>query len=158
MVIEYQIAWGKLNASGSKHPLMAHMLDVAACFAAVTQLHSVRKALDRVAGRELTNQDLARLDALAFLHDVGKANAGFQAKQWLHAEKSAPTGWPHTAGHTGSPAHAGIGPGRPRPAESTPQFPRTAGRWADVANGELMHRLMVLVVGDIDKAAEHSQS
>lgn len=94
------IAWGKLGESGRQHPLTAHMLDVAACFAALTRLQSVRKALDRVAGRELTKPDLERLGALAFLHDVGKANAGFQAKQWLRTEQSVPEGWPPMAGHT----------------------------------------------------------
>lgn len=93
-------AWGKLDALGRKHPLTAHMLDVAACFDTLVELTTVRRALQRVAGRPLTQQDLARLSALAFLHDVGKANAGFQAKQWSREGQSVPAGWPPMAGHT----------------------------------------------------------
>ena len=74
-------AWGKLNQQGQSHPLTAHMLDVAACFFAIAGVDSVRRALVRAAGRPLTAIDLMRLAVLAFLHDVGKANAGFQANQ-----------------------------------------------------------------------------
>ena len=56
------------------------MLDVAACFCAIAQVDSVRRALVRATGRPLTQIDLMRLAVLAFLHDAGKANAGFQAK------------------------------------------------------------------------------
>jgi len=93
-------AWGKLNQQGQSHPLTAHMLDVAACFCAIAQVDSVRRALVRAAGRPLTQIDLVRLAVLAFLHDVGKANAGFQAKWWGHAEQALPKGWPAPAGHT----------------------------------------------------------
>lgn len=93
-------SWGKMDELGRQHPLTAHMLDVAASFAALVQLHSVRRAFERVAGRELMPVDWARLGALAFLHDVGKANAGFQAKQWLRNGQTVPAGWPPTAGHT----------------------------------------------------------
>jgi CRISPR-associated endonuclease/helicase Cas3 len=72
--------WGKLNQQGQSHPLTAHMLDVAACFCAIAQVDSVRRALVRATGRPLTQIDLMRLAVLAFLHDAGKANAGFQAK------------------------------------------------------------------------------
>jgi CRISPR-associated endonuclease/helicase Cas3 len=87
-------AWGKLNQQGQSHPLTAHMLDVAACFCAIARGVSVRRALTRAAGRSLTEIDLVRLAVLAFLHDVGKANAGFQAKWWGHAEQALPKGWP----------------------------------------------------------------
>ena len=66
-------AWGKLNQQGNSHSLTAHMLDVAACFCAIARVDSVRRALARAAGRPLTEIDLMRLAALAFLHDVGKA-------------------------------------------------------------------------------------
>ena len=66
-------AWGKLNQQGQSHPLTAHMLDVAACFCAIARVDSVRRALIRAAGRPLTEIDLMRLAALAFLHDVGKS-------------------------------------------------------------------------------------
>jgi CRISPR-associated endonuclease/helicase Cas3 len=41
-----------------------------------------------------------RLTALAFLHDIGKANAGFQAKRWIASGQASPPGWPAVAGHT----------------------------------------------------------
>lgn len=93
-------AWGKLDEHGKSHPLAAHMLDVAACFIAIAEVDSVRRALERAAGRALTEIDLLRLAVLAFLHDVGKANTGFQAKWWGHAEQALPKGWPAPAGHT----------------------------------------------------------
>jgi len=77
------------------------MLDVAACFAAVARLNSVRRALDRAAGEPLSELALDRLTALAFLHDIGKANAGFQAKRWqVENSQKTPDGWPSPAGHT----------------------------------------------------------
>ena len=93
-------AWGKLNQQGQSHPLTAHMLDVAACFCAISEVDSVRRALARAAGRPLTEIDLTRLAVLVFFHDVGKANAGFQAKWWGHTEQALPHGWPAPAGHT----------------------------------------------------------
>lgn len=65
-------AWGKLNRQGESHSLMAHMLDVAACFYAIAQVDAVRRALELVAGRYLTDQDWMRLTVFAFLHDVGR--------------------------------------------------------------------------------------
>lgn len=93
-------AWGKLNRYGQRHPLTAHMLDVAACFLAIAQTNSVCRALERAAGRTLCDLDLIRLAVLAFLHDIGKANAGFQAKRWRHLGQALPLGWPISAGHT----------------------------------------------------------
>ena len=43
--------------------------------------------MESAAKRTLNNCDIARLSGLAFLHDLGKANAGFQAKRWLDAER-----------------------------------------------------------------------
>lgn len=100
MVCYLSTAWGKLKKQGESHPLTAHMLDVAACFSAAVQTNGVRNALTRTAGRELTDIDMMRLTVLAFLHDVGKANAGFQAKRWSQTDRSTPQGWPVSAGHT----------------------------------------------------------
>lgn len=93
-------AWGKLGEAGDRHPLTAHMLDVAACFLEVARQECVARALKYAAGRTLTSVDMMRLAAIAFLHDIGKANAGFQAKQWHRDEQGIPDGWPHQAGHT----------------------------------------------------------
>ena len=93
-------AWGKLDETGRRHPLIDHMLDVAACFLEIAKQECNARALECVAGRTLTRVDMMRLAAIAFLHDVGKANAGFQAKQWSHETNPSPASWPPTAGHT----------------------------------------------------------
>jgi hypothetical protein len=49
------------------------------------------------AGRNLQSRDIARLAALIFLHDLGKANSGFQAKRWTKEQR--PRHWPLPAGH-----------------------------------------------------------
>jgi CRISPR-associated endonuclease/helicase Cas3 len=92
--------WGKLDQDKGSHPLSAHMLDVAACFLAVVKVSSVRERMNRLANRPLTDLDFSRLTVLAFLHDIGKANAGFQAKRWLAAGGAQPRGWPAPTGHT----------------------------------------------------------
>ncbi|MDR5857060.1 CRISPR-associated helicase Cas3' [Caballeronia sp. LZ062] len=96
--------WGKLSRTAvdcigerSMHPLYDHMMDVAACFlAALKEGTRLRTAFDTVAGRVLGQQDIERLAVFACLHDLGKANSGFQAKRW---QGNAPTGWPSPAGH-----------------------------------------------------------
>jgi CRISPR-associated endonuclease/helicase Cas3 len=80
------------------HPLVDHMIDVAACFECLSTCHSIRRSMEITAGRELTERDIARLSVLAFLHDLGKANSGFQAKRWKNAQ-DIPKGWPLYAGH-----------------------------------------------------------
>ncbi|RTL36231.1 MAG: CRISPR-associated helicase Cas3' [Rhodocyclaceae bacterium] len=91
-------AFGKLDrqARGHWHSLVDHMADVAATFEALCRCRSIRRALEAAAGRVLTDLDIARLTVLAFLHDYGKANAGFQGKRWERAER--PRHW-FTAGH-----------------------------------------------------------
>jgi CRISPR-associated endonuclease/helicase Cas3 len=95
-------AFGKLRADRDGrltdwHPLVDHLTDVAACFERLCACRSVRRALECVAGRALCNQDIARLTVLVFLHDLGKANGGFQAKRW--PAHTAPREWPEPAGH-----------------------------------------------------------
>lgn len=53
--------------------------------------------MEKTARRALNERDIARLAALAFLQDIGKANSGFQAKRWKNPIE-VPKGWP---GHTG---------------------------------------------------------
>jgi CRISPR-associated endonuclease/helicase Cas3 len=74
------------------------MIDVAACFCRLAGCRSIRRAMERSAGRQLTEQDIARLSGAGFLHDIGKANSGFQAKRW---RDRIPVAWPVriSAGH-----------------------------------------------------------
>lgn len=78
------------------HPLADHMADVAACFECLSACRSIRRAMEEAAGRELDERDIARLSVLVFLHDIGKANSGFQAKRY---SQKIPHGWPLHAGH-----------------------------------------------------------
>ncbi|AFL73110.1 CRISPR-associated helicase/endonuclease Cas3 [Thiocystis violascens] len=95
-------AFGKLERDQSEtviawHSLIDHLIDVAACFVRLCRCRSIRRAMEQSAGRALTANDIARLAVLVFLHDLGKANSGFQAKRWPGGQ--APTGWPDCAGH-----------------------------------------------------------
>ena len=60
--------------------LVAHCIDVTAVVAALLELPTWRARLNDLAKRSLVSVDVARLCALAFLHDVGKAGAGFYSK------------------------------------------------------------------------------
>lgn len=95
-------AFGKLQRDEEGHliawhPLWDHLTDVAACFEALCACHAVRRALEQTAGRPLVARDIDRLAVLVFLHDLGKANSGFQAKRW--SKGGLPRGWPLPAGH-----------------------------------------------------------
>ena len=92
------VAWGKLSrdASGQlsgQHSLLDHMTDVAACFLALAECAAVRRSLERTACRDLDAVDLQRLAVLVFLHDIGKANSGFQSRRWKSPERP-PGYWP----------------------------------------------------------------
>lgn len=100
------IPWGKLRRLedgqvAAMHPLLDHLLDVTMCFMAVTRCGGVRRSLQVAAGpgyRRLSDVDWSRLAVLTFLHDIGKANAGFQSRHWnLHADR--PLHWPTPCGH-----------------------------------------------------------
>jgi len=98
-----QPAWGKLTArpidgcAPGRHPLVDHMLDVAATFLVISRCPAVERALCQLAGLTAPMSEVLRwrLAVLAFLHDFGKANAGFQVKQFEHP----PAGWPQPCGH-----------------------------------------------------------
>jgi len=70
--------WAKL-AGDAALPLVDHCLDVGAVAEIV--LAAWAGPLAAAAGRALTPQDLARLAALMAMHDLGKANRGFQARR-----------------------------------------------------------------------------
>lgn len=86
-----RIAWGKRQDSGAIVPLRVHMADVAACFELLTSTGVIAQRLTIAAGHEIDPITLARLCVIAFLHDVGKLNSGFQFKveegtpSWLRA-------------------------------------------------------------------------
>lgn len=68
-------------------PLVDHAFDVAACGEALLAGGAWRRALEATAGRPLTDLDLTRIVALMALHDIGKANWGFQARWDPRADK-----------------------------------------------------------------------
>jgi len=68
------ICWAKRSAEGACHPLADHCTDVAAVFRALLDL----PGFWRLAPLDAAQKD--RLAAIAFLHDFGKCNWGFQAK------------------------------------------------------------------------------
>ena len=72
--------WGKYRRNtGETHRLEHHCADVAACFEALLAEPGVRRRFDSaVGGSGLDRTTAARLTVLAFLHDFGKANTGFQ--------------------------------------------------------------------------------
>lgn len=83
--LEKLCPWGKSDAAtGRRHPLADHCLDVAVVFRALLELPHVARGLGA-----LTHSQKARLAVLAFLHDLGKCNWGFQAKADPNARDTA---------------------------------------------------------------------
>ena len=79
------VFWAKYSApkpgqSATWLPLWAHCLDVAMVFRALCDLPAVARALSRNALQNLTRDSLDQLAFLAGMHDIGKANLGFQLK------------------------------------------------------------------------------
>jgi CRISPR-associated endonuclease/helicase Cas3 len=84
-------AWAKLLRDADRNviaalPLIDHCLDVAAVAEALFAGGAWGAWLEEAAGRALTAQDIARLVSLIALHDLGKANAGFQRRWHPKAE------------------------------------------------------------------------
>ncbi len=67
--------WGKRDANGATHPLVDHCIDVAVVFRKLLE----SKNLARLPAT-LDEGQKDRLAVIAYLHDLGKCNAGFQAK------------------------------------------------------------------------------
>ena len=76
-----RIAWGKFH-DGAYHHLAHHSADVAACFETLTKSPAVRARMECAAKGNLSPRIMARLAVIAFLHDAGKLNPGFQSKGW----------------------------------------------------------------------------
>src|ERR1700735_1188662 len=78
--------WAKLKWDCSQrimgwHSLVDHSCDVAAVIAALLAQPTINQRLAAAAGRtELDAVICARLAALSFLHDIGKANRGFRRR------------------------------------------------------------------------------
>ena len=88
--------WGKLRKDDAGCntdwlPLTDHCIDVASVFRALCRQNAVGRSMVRALGRTLSPIDIDRLSVLAFLHDIGKCNHGFQAKALANP--------PRTAGH-----------------------------------------------------------
>jgi CRISPR-associated endonuclease/helicase Cas3 len=79
----FRVAWGK-HKEFHWHPLVDHCLDVAVVFRALLELPHIARGFG-----ELTDGQKARLAVLAFLHDLGKCNWGFQAKADPRARETA---------------------------------------------------------------------
>jgi CRISPR-associated endonuclease/helicase Cas3 len=95
-------AWAKFDNTeeGTRwHSLIGHSADVAAVFEALVDIPANAARLDAMAGRPLGAVDHERLAALALLHDLGKANWGFQAKALEFDERRRLLGTGATAGH-----------------------------------------------------------
>ena len=92
-------AWGKFDrSSGRIHRLEHHCADVAACFEALLRDPVLRARFVQAAGTNgFTDTTAARLTFLAFLHDFGKLNAGFQFK--VRPRNELPPRGPRPAGH-----------------------------------------------------------
>jgi len=75
--------WGKCSPDGRRHPLVDHCLDVALVFRRLLDI----ERLARLGINDPRVKD--RLAVVAFLHDIGKCNRGFQAKADPQAKDTA---------------------------------------------------------------------
>ena len=75
-------AWGKFKQEdGSFHLLEHHCADVASCFEVLVSDQVLRQRCCVAAGQDaICEVTLSRLAVIAFLHDLGKINTGFQFK------------------------------------------------------------------------------
>ena len=92
-------AWGKYESPDRFHRLEHHCADVAACFETLLRDPVLRDRFERAAGDAgLCSVIESRLAVIAFLHDFGKLNAGFQFK--VRQNHELPSGKrPRKAGH-----------------------------------------------------------
>lgn len=86
--------WGKLRKDPDGRvldflPLADHCTDVACVFERLCELPAIRRTLESATAQRLNRVHLQRLAVVAFLHDVGKCNHGFQAKALLDPARTA---------------------------------------------------------------------
>jgi CRISPR-associated endonuclease/helicase Cas3 len=84
-------AWAKLSQTNGAterkwHSLNAHATDVAAVLEALAAVPTIRERLAAAAERDISPTIVDRRCALAFLHDLGKANVGFWCRQFPENE------------------------------------------------------------------------
>lgn len=85
--VQSSAAWGKCSPDGRRHPLVDHCLDVAIVLRALLDLDNLARL--GIADARLKD----RLAVIAFLHDLGKCNWGFQAKADPKEKDTAGHGW-----------------------------------------------------------------
>ena len=85
-------AWAKLDEEGKALPLTDHAADVASVLRRLLVEPAWIERLGHCAGRPLASRDLDRLATLAFLQDLGKANAGFWEQQFPGKPRVGHTG------------------------------------------------------------------
>lgn len=83
-IVRRCIFWGKYDkAEHTCLPLAAHGLDVGLVFRALCDLPGIRRSLTRAAPSwSISDETLDRVAVMAALHDIGKANIGFQSQIW----------------------------------------------------------------------------
>ena len=93
--------WGKFDRESRRiHLLEHHLADVGACFEALLAQPTIRKRLAHSGGLDdLDDAAVARLSILAALHDIGKANVGFQARVWQVSDFPEGLRRPSPSGH-----------------------------------------------------------
>ena len=94
--------WAKSDREypGRIHLLEHHLADVGACFEALMRQPTIRKRLATAGGlSDLDESLVARLSVFAALHDIGKANMGFQTRIWRDDDLEGKHK-PGRAGHT----------------------------------------------------------
>jgi CRISPR-associated endonuclease/helicase Cas3 len=85
MSIEQSFPWAKLKRDDAGHvvgwhSLVDHSADVATVLEALLRVPAIAARLARLIGGPLDQGSISKLGALAFLHDIGKANRGFQSR------------------------------------------------------------------------------